>query len=475
MAEDRLKADICVIGAGAAGLSVAAGAAQLGVETVLIERGPMGGDCLNYGCVPSKALLAAGKASHFHERAAPFGVHYAPPNVDFAAVQAHVKGVIGAIAPTDSVARFSGLGVKVIKASARFTGPREVLADGVRIAARRVVVATGSQPLVPPIPGLDQVPYLTNETVFDLNRRPDHLIVVGGGPIGCELGQAFRHLGAQVTIVEMAQILPKDDPELADLVRQRLRADGIALREGTQVVAAAPEGTGLVLTLRCNGVEEALSGSHLLLAVGRRPSVEGLDLEQAGIAHDAKGIQVDARLRTSNRKVFAAGDAAGGYQFTHVAGYHAGIVIQNALFRLPAKANHEAVPWVTYTAPELASVGLNEAAARERGTTFKVLRWPFAENDRAQAERQTTGLIKVITAPNGRILGATIVGPHAGELIHVWALALSRKLKISAMAKVMLPYPTLGEVGKRASSSFFLPKLFSARSRAIVGFLTRFG
>ena len=254
MAQDSLKADICVIGAGAAGLSVAAGAAQLGVETVLIERGRMGGDCLNYGCVPSKALLAAGKASLFHQRAAPFGVTFAPPEVDFAAVQAHVKGVIAAIAPTDSVARFTGLGVRVVEASARFTGPREVAADGLRIGARRIVVATGSHPLVPPIPGLDQVPYLTNETVFDLAERPDHLIVLGGGPIGCELGQAFRRLGARVTIVEMFQILPKDDPELVDLVILQprnpwLARGALALVAVVVMLANLPNRKGLAIAM----------------------------------------------------------------------------------------------------------------------------------------------------------------------------------------------------------------------------------
>ncbi len=404
-----IEPDICVIGAGSAGLSIAAGASQMGAETVLIEKGKMGGDCLNYGCIPSKSLLVAAKAAHAHTQASRLGLRGTAPEVDFAAVTAHVHGVIGAIAPHDSVERFEGLGVRVIQAAGAFTGPREVLAGDHRIRARRFVIATGSQALVPPIPGLDTVPYLTNETVFDLTERPEHLIVIGGGPIGCELGQAFRLLGARVSIVEMANILPKDDPEAVDVVRQRLRADGIEVLEKTRVVRVAKSGNGIAggiaVTLEDGEGERDLRGSTLLLAAGRRPAVENIGLEAAGIATSAVGITVDARLRTSNKRVFAAGDVSGGYQFTHVAGYHAGIVLRNALFRLPAKADMRAVPWVTFTDPELAHVGLDEAAARQAHDRIRILRWPFAEVDRALAERRTDGFIKVIATPRGKILG----------------------------------------------------------------------
>ena len=470
-----IEPDICVIGAGSAGLAVAAGASQMGAETVLIEKGRMGGDCLNYGCIPSKSLLVAAKAAHAHTRASLLGLRAAAPEIDFAAVSAHVRGVIEAIAPHDSVERFEGLGVRVIQAAAVFTGPREVSAGDVRIRARRFVVATGSQPSVPPIPGLEAVPYLTNETVFELTERPMHLIVIGGGPIGCELGQAFRLLGAQVTIVEMAGILPKDDPELVDVVRQRLRADDIDLREGARVVRVAKAGAGIEVTIDSGNGEMALTGSALLLAAGRRPSVENLGLEAAGIAYEHSGITVDARLRTSNKRIFAAGDVSGGYQFTHVAGYHAGIVLRNALFRLPAKVDTRAVPWVTYTDPELAHVGLGEAAAHQAHGRIRILRWPFAEVDRAQAGRRTDGFIKVIATPRGKILGASLVGAHAGEGILPWVLALSKGLSLSDMAQVIAPYPTLGEISKRVAGSYYTDRLFSAGTKRLVRFLARFG
>jgi pyruvate/2-oxoglutarate dehydrogenase complex dihydrolipoamide dehydrogenase (E3) component len=472
---ENLRADICVIGAGSAGLSVAAGASQMGAKTVLIERAEMGGDCLNYGCVPSKSLLAAAKAAALHRFTAPMGVSYAPPEIDFQAVRDHLRGVIAGIAPHDSVARFEGLGVTVLRADARFVGPGEVEAGGTRIEARRFVVATGSQPVVPPLPGLGEVDYLTNETVFALGAAPAHMIVVGGGPIGCELSQAFRRLGSEVTIVEMAAILPNDDPELAELVRLRLRAEGVRLLERARAGAVRREGAGLVLEVEREDGRENLAGDALLLAVGRRPAVEGLDLEAAGIDHDHKGIKVDRRLRSSNRKVFAAGDVAGGFQFTHVAGYHAGVVLKNALFRLPAKVDDRAVPWVTYTDPELAHVGLTESAAQARHGEIRVLRWPFAENDRARCERQEDGLVKVVTTPRGKVLGASIVGPHAGELIHAWVLAISAGLGVGAMAQMIAPYPTLGEVNKRAAGSYYTAKLFGGRTRRLVRLLAKLG
>ena len=470
-----LKVDICVIGAGSGGLSVAAGASQMGASTALIERGKMGGDCLNYGCVPSKAMLAAGHAAQAVRGAGRFGVHAAAPAIDSGGVYGHVRGTIAAIAPNDSVERFEGLGVKVIQSPARFTGPREIAADGLRITARRIVIATGSSPAVPPIAGLKDVPYLTNETIFDLGTVPAHLIVIGGGPVGIEMAQAHRHLGARVTVVEMFSIMASDDPELVDVVRARLAGEGIDLREGVTVARVEKAGNGVAVVIAGNGAEDRVQGSHVLIAAGRRPNVDGLDLEKAGIAYSPAGIQVDARLRTTNRRVFAIGDVAGGYQFTHMAGYHAGIVLRNALFRLPAKVDTRAVPWVTYTAPELAQVGLTEDRARKRAGDIRVLRWPFAENDRARAERETDGLVKVITTPRGRILGAGIVGAHAGELIHAWVLAIGQKIKIGAVAGMIAPYPTLGEANKRAAGSFYTPALFGERTKRIVRFLSHFG
>ena len=472
---DQLKVDICVIGGGAGGLAVAAAAAQMGASVALIEKAKMGGDCLNYGCVPSKALLAAGHAAESVRRAIRFGVAGGQPAVDAKAVHGHVHGSIAALAPHDSQERFEGLGVKVIRAPARFTGRRQVEAGDFRVTARRLVVATGSSPFAPPISGLEGTPYFTNETIFDLGRIPNHLLIVGGGPIGMEMAQAFRRLGAEVTVLEMFTIMPNDDPELVEVVRGRLAADGVDIREGVNIAGVEKAGDGVRMIMETHGVETKVEGSHLLIAAGRRANVGGLDLEKAGIAYSPKGIEVDARLRTSNKKIFAIGDVAGGFQFTHVAEYHAGIVIRNALFRIPAKAKTGAVPWVTYTDPELAQVGLTEERAKERQGEIRVLRWPFADTARARAEGETDGLVKAITSRKGRILGAGIAGPRAGELIHIWVLAMSNNLKIGALAGMIAPYPTFSEASKRAAGGFFTPLLFSERARKIVRVLGLFG
>ena len=476
MSETR-QVDLCVIGAGSGGLSVAAGAVQMGASVALFERGKMGGDCLNYGCVPSKALLAAGHAAAHYGHTSQFGVNGSGAEIDFAAVNDHVHGVIAGIAPHDSVERFEDLGVDVIQEGAKFTGPREVVGEGgTRVRARRFIIATGSSPAVPPIPGLDQVQFRTNETVFDLRERPDHLIVVGGGPIGLEMAQAHRRLGAKVTVLEAFRIMGPDDRDLVAVVRARLEAEGIDLHEDTKVVAVKPADGGLAVVCEHGDRSFEIAGSHILVAVGRSPNVSGLDLDAAGVAHDRRGIEVDARLRTTNKRIFAIGDVAGRYQFTHIAGYHAGIVIRNALFRMPAKVNYDAVPWVTYTDPELANVGMTEAAAREKhGDTVRVVTAEFAENDRARTERRTEGMVKAVVGPKGRILGAGIVGHHAGELIQPWILAISQKLKIGAMAQMIAPYPTLGEINKRAAGAYYTPSLFSDRTRKVVRFLGRFG
>jgi pyruvate/2-oxoglutarate dehydrogenase complex dihydrolipoamide dehydrogenase (E3) component len=464
--------DLCVIGAGSGGLAVAAGAAQMGAEVVLVERGAMGGDCLNFGCVPSKSLLAAARVADLWRRGAGLGIFYACPRVDFAAVADSVQRVIAEIAPNDSVERFERLGVRVLHAEARFTSPRAVRAGDVEIRPRRFVIATGSQPATPPIPGLRDVPYLTNETVFANRQLPEHLIVIGGGPIGVEMAQAHRRLGSRVTVLDIGPLLPRDDPELSTLLAERLSGEGIVCRPGVEIAGIERTGTAMVVRL-ADG--EQIAGSHLLVAAGRRPTIEALELGVAGIASTAQGITVDSRLRTTNRRAFAVGDVAGGPQFTHIALYHAGIVIRNALFHLPAKTDYRALPWVTYTDPELAQVGLTEAAARAVEPALRVLRWPFADNDRAQTERETAGVVKVVTGKSGRIFGASILGAGAGDLILPWALAISQKLKIGAMANLVVPYPTRGEAGKRAAGSYYTPTLFSARTRRLVRLLAWFG
>jgi len=393
--------------------------------------------------------------------------------VDFSKVHDHVNRIIGAIAPNDSVERFTALGVRVILGAARFKD-RETLAagDDIEIKARRFVVATGSSPAVPPIPGLDAVPYLTNETIFELDQCPKHLVVIGAGPAGLELAQAFRRLGADVTVIEAEIPLAKDDPECTAIVLDALAREGIAIRSGVSVVRVEP---GIRVVIAGRGGPETIEASHLLVAAGRRPNIEALGLEAARIRLGPHGIVVNKRLKTSNRRVYAIGDVVGGLQFTHVSNYHAGLVIRNALFGIRLNARAGTIPWVTFTDPELAQVGLTERQAARRYRSIRVLRWPYAENDRAHAERERHGHIKVVTARNGRILGATIVGAHAGELIGTWTLAVVQRLNIRAVAELVMPYPTFGEVGKRAAMTYFTPGLTRPWVQRIIKLVRRFG
>lgn len=470
-----IDADICVIGAGSGGLSVAASTVQLGAKVVLIEKHKMGGDCLNYGCVPSKALIAAARRAHDMRTSGKFGIAPVAPQVDPAAVKAHVHSVIGAIAPNDSVERFTGLGVQVIQAHGRFRDKNTVEAGDLLIKAHRFVIATGSSPAVPPIPGLDKVPYFTNETLFENTEAMGHLIVIGGGPIGMELAQAHLRLGAAVTVLEGLKALGKDDPELSDVVLKHVRAEGLVVREGAKVESISGWPGAIRVEISTPDGPETVEGTHLLIATGRKPNVEDLNLEAAGIKYDKRGIMVNGGLVTSNRKVFAIGDVTGGLQFTHVANYHAGIVFRRALFRLPAKVNNEIVPWVTYTDPELAQVGLSEDAARKKHSAINVFRWPYHENDRAQTERETEGFVKVVTDKKGRILGAGIVGAHAGELIQIWSLAISQGLKITAMTQWVAPYPTLGEISKRAALGTYALSAGNPLVRKVVTLLRKLG
>lgn len=464
--------DLIVIGAGAAGLSVAAGAAQLGVRVALIERDRMGGDCLNVGCVPSKALLAAGHAAEVARRASRFGVRLPEPVIDWDAVRAHVHGVIAEIAPNDSEARFRALGCEVIRGEARFVAPDAVAVEGRRLTARRFVVAAGTTASVPPIPGLADVPFWTNATLFDLAEKPSHLLILGGGPIGLEMADAFSALGCAVTVVEAATIAGREDPELVAGLRMALTARGIVLHEGATVARVEP---GPVLVL-ADG--RHVAGSHMLVAAGRQPALEGLALEAGGIETSRSGIVTDPGLRSvSNKRVFAVGDIAdprgiGPRAFTHAAGYHAGIVIKRALFRLPARVDYSALPRVIYTGLELAQVGMTEAEARAAGLSVSVLRWPLSENDRATAERETRGLVKLVVA-KGRVVGAGILAPGAGEMVGAWTLAVASRTGLSKLAGLIAPYPTRSEAGKRAVGSYFAGTLFSERTRKLVRLLGR--
>jgi pyruvate/2-oxoglutarate dehydrogenase complex dihydrolipoamide dehydrogenase (E3) component len=463
--------DIAVIGAGAAGLSVTYAAAQLGLNVALIERDHMGGDCLNFGCVPSKALLAAAHAAESARGAGRLGIRLPPPGVDWPAVQRHVRGAIAAIAPTDSEARYAGLGATVLRAGARFTGRNVLAVDGRTLTARRIVIAAGSRARVPDIPGLAEVPFLTNATLFGLEQRPEQLLIIGGGPIGLEMAQAHAGLGFRVTLVQKGKLAPKEDPELIAPLRTILRDQGVEIVEDATIAAVEP---GPVLHLQDG---RRFGGTHLLVAAGRQPNLEGLGLDAAGIRASARGIATDGGLRSpSNRAVYAVGDIAdpagiGPRYFTHIGSYHAGIVIRRAVFRLPARLDYAALPRVTYTDPELAQVGLTEAEAKAAGLRAEPLSFPLAENDRAITERRTEGLVKLVVEPGGRVLGAGILAPHAGEMIGAWTLAIARKIPLSAMAGMIVPYPTRAEAGKRAAASRYAARLFAPRTRRLVRLL----
>ena len=469
-APERIKTDVLIIGAGSGGLSIAAGAVQMGADVVLLEGHKMGGDCLNYGCVPSKALIAAAKKAQAMRSGKSFGVEPVAPQVDYATAKDHVHKVIETIAPVDSQERFEGLGVKVIREYGRFISKTEVQAGDTVIEARRIVVATGSSPFVPPIDGLDEVEVHTNETIFDLREKPEHLLIVGGGPIGMEMAQAHIRLGSKVTVIEGQKALGKDDPELASVVLDRLRAEGVEIvEEALAERVSAKSG----VTVHTNKGE--FSGSHLLMAVGRKVNLERLDLEKGGVAYTRGGLKVGDDLRSvSNKKVYAVGDAAGRYQFTHVAGYHAGVVIKSMLFGLPSKAREDHIPWATYTDPELAQVGLTEEQARKKhGPNLSVVRFAYDENDRAIAEGKTEGLVKVMVV-RGKPVGASIVGAQAGELVGMWAMAIANGLKMTALSNTVLPYPTLMEVNKRAAGAYLGPKIFdSPMVKRIVGFVQK--
>lgn len=443
-----LATDICIIGAGSGGLSVAAGAVQMGARVILIEGHKMGGDCLNYGCVPSKALLAQAKAAKARGGAKP---------QDFRAAMDHVNATIARIEPHDSVDRFEGLGVQVIQGYAQFTTPHTVNVNGTTIRARRFVIATGSSPLVPPIPGLDSVPFMTNETLFTQHDCPGHLLIIGAGPIGMEMAQAHRRLGARVTVIDGASALGREDPDAAETVVAQLRHEGVEIIEHAQVEKVSGRVGAIEVQVKGGTI---FAGTHLLVAVGRKPNLERLNLDAAGIAYDRNGIKVGADLRTKNRRVFAIGDVAGHGQFTHLAGYHAGLVIRSILFSLPVRARHDHIPRVTYTDPELAQIGLTEAQARQKyGGQLSVQRIGYDQIDRAQADGRTDGFIKLMVA-RGRPVGVTLAGAQAGELIGPFALAIANNLKLGAIAATVLPYPTLAEIGKRAAGAYFSPKLF---------------
>ncbi len=472
----ELKPEICVIGTNAGGLTVAAAAAALGVPAVLVENGGMGGEFLERdGSVPAQALIAAAEHANAMRNGARFGAKAVRVGIDYAAVSAHMREVIETVAPNFSRERFAGLGVRVITGAARFSDAETVAVDGFAIKANRFVIATGSSPVIPAIPGLLDTPHLTSESLADLAELPRHLIVIGAGATGLELAQAFRRLGAEVSVLEAAIPLAHEDPECAAIVLDALEREGVKLRTGVETTNVRRVFARVQVSFATPAGAETIEGTHLLVAAGRAPNLDDLGLEAAGISRAAPGIVVDPHLRTTNKRVYAVGDATGAAALAHVASYHAGVVTRQLLLRMPVKVNHLAVPRVIHTDPELAQIGLREDEARAQKRAIRVLRWPYRENDRAQAAGATNGHIKVVTDRGGEILGATIVGAEAGESIATWALAISENLNIRAFGGLVAPHPSYAELGKRAAGTYFSPGLTSPRARRIMGWLRRRG
>ena len=460
--------DIGVIGGGAAGLTVASGAAQLGAKTVLIEKErSLGGDCLHYGCVPSKTLIRSAQVYHQMRRADEYGLPKVNlPPVDFRQIAGRIQSVIDVIQHHDSEERFCGLGAKVLFGAPRFIDPHTVECAGERISARSWVIATGSSPSVPEIPGLSSTPYITNMQIFSLKQLPASMLVLGGGPIAIEMAQAFRRLGSEVTVIQReGQILPKEDRDMAEAVLGALASEGVRFILNADTLSVREAGDARELSVSSGGATQTLTGETLLVATGRRPNVDGLGLEQIGVEYSARGVKVDNRLRTTLKHIYAAGDVNGGYQFTHVAGYEGSVVVANAVFRFPRKVDYTHIPWCTYSDPELASIGLNEQAAAARGIRYTVWTEPFGSNDRALAEGGTVGKIKLLLDAKERPIGVQILGPHAGELISEWVAVMNGGVKLSTLAGAIHPYPTLGEINTRVAGAVFSGRIFSDRVR----------
>jgi pyruvate/2-oxoglutarate dehydrogenase complex dihydrolipoamide dehydrogenase (E3) component len=464
---DNYDYDMGIFGGGAAGLTVASGSAQLGAKTLLIEKEPeLGGDCLHFGCVPSKTLIKSAHVYHLMKHASDYGLPAVDlPPVEFARVSERIRGVIATIQKHDSEERFCGLGAKVLFGNAKFTDEHTVDMDGKRISAKNWVIATGSSPIAPPIPGLAQTPYITNKEIFYLDRLPKAMIVLGAGPIGIEMAQSFNRFGTQVTVVDRAdQILTKEDKVLADMVMAVMAAEGVRFELGASIESVHHSGdTREVQITDSKGSSQTLEGDTLLVAMGRGANVDGLGLEDVGVTFNGRGIEVDHRLRTSQKHIFAAGDVNGGFQFTHAAGYEGGIVVSNAIFHLPRKADYTYLPWCTYTDPELASIGMNQKAAEEAGIQVKIWEEEFKENDRSLAEGEKVGRIRLLVDPKEKPVGVQILGPRAGDLISEWVAALNGKVKLSAIAGAIHPYPTIGEINKKVVGSLFAPKIFSEK------------
>ncbi|WP_439636606.1 dihydrolipoyl dehydrogenase family protein [Oceanicaulis sp.] len=472
MSRERIKADLAIIGAGAAGLVTASGAAQLGRKVVLFEAGEMGGDCLNYGCVPSKAILTAAHKVHAIREASKYGITVGEPSVDFAKVRETIQTAITTIEPNDSQERFEGFGVKVVREYARFENEDTIVSDSVEVKAKRIVVATGTRAFIPPIDGLSAAPYLTNETIWSLETLPEHLIVLGAGPIGSELGQAFRRLGSDVTIIEAGVPLARFESEHAAWVTDALMSDGVSLHAGLSATKVSHDDTGVTVTLSDG---QSVTGSHILVATGRKPVLDGLNLEAAGVETDARGIVCDDRLRTSNKRVLAAGDIAGKGGLTHLAGWHGSVILRNLYYGLSTGQSSQPIPGAVYTDPPIAQVGLTEAQARaEHGDKIKVARWGFDDNDRAIAESDVRGGVKLILGKGGKVLGAHAAGARADDLIQIAGGVMARGGTVRDLTSPVAPYPTRGEIFKRAAGSYYEPVVFGSMAKLLASVLSAF-
>lgn len=466
--------DLGVIGGGAAGLTVAAGAGQLGVKVLLIEKeDKLGGDCLHYGCVPSKTLIRTARVRHLMGRAGDFGlpeVDLAP--VDYAKVAKRIKEVIDIIQVHDSVERFNSLGAEVRFGEARFMDAHTISLNGGKVSARSWVIATGSSPSAPPIKGLDEVPYLTNVDVFSLQELPESLVVLGGGPIAVKMAQSFQRLGSKVTVIQRSnQILSREDEDMARYVMEGMQEDGVRFVLGSKVNEVRKADGGVEVLLESGGENITVSASQLLVAMGRRANTAGMGLEDIGVQLERGAVVVDTRMRTSVSGIYAAGDVTGKYLFTHAAGYEGSIVVSNAVFRLPRKADYTWLPWCTYTDPELAGVGMNEKAAQKAGINYKTVVEEFSSSDRALAEGEGRGRIKLVLNEKGKPVGCQIAAVHAGELLSEWVAAVNGKVGLATLAGAIHPYPTMSEMNKKVAGKLLGEKLFSDRVRKILKLL----
>ncbi len=459
--------DIGVIGGGAGGLTVTAGAAQLGAKTLLVEKeNELGGDCLHFGCVPSKTLIKSAHVYHLMKNSRKFGLPSMElPPVDFREISKRIRSVIATIQHHDSKERFCKLGAQVEFGQPTFTDEHSIRLNGNTYSAKTWVIATGSSPVAPPINGLDKTPHVTNKEIFHLDRLPESMIILGGGPIGSEMSQAFNRLGTRVSLVDMApRILGNDDPDMANLVRDVLSSEGVTFYLNSALEEVKDLGSQKEVRIKTKeGKIVSLKAETILVAVGRGANTDGLGLEDIGVEYNHQGIQVDNRLRTNHKHIYAAGDINGGYQFTHAAGYEGGIVVSNAIFRLPRKVDYTFLPWCTYTDPPLGSIGMNESSAGKAGIDYTVWTEEFRDNDRSLAEGESIGRIKMILNEKEKPIGVQILGPHAGDLLAEWVAVLNGKVKLSTLAAAVHPYPTIGEINKKVAGTFFSSKIFSAK------------